>query len=54
MIKTPIKKMKRVIRRMVPFPSIVKPIPKGKEDEEIDEVEDVPLQKRTWLSRAIE
>ena len=54
MIKTPIKKMKRVIRRMVPFPSILEPIPKGKDKEEEDEEEDVPLQKRTWLSRAIE
>ena len=48
MIKNPIKKRKRVIRRMVAFPSILEPIREGEEEEE-DEEEDVPLQKRTWL-----
>ena len=46
--------MKRVIRRMVAFPYILEPIPKGKDKEAEDEEEDVPFQKRTWLSRAIE
>ena len=39
---------------MVPFPSILEPIPKEGEEEEEDEEEDVPLQRRTWLARATE
>ena len=46
-IKIPIKKRKRVIRRMVPFPSILDPIHKEEEEEEEDEEEDVSLKRRT-------
>ena len=41
---------------MVPFPSIPKTIPEGDDEEEKEEEEEeqVPLQRRTWLARAIE
>jgi len=36
------KKRQRLIKRMVPFPSVSKPIPKGGEKEEVDEEEFFP------------
>ena len=32
---------------MVPFPCVLEPILEGEEEEEEDEYEDVPLQRRT-------
>ena len=51
-IKTPIKKRKRVIKKVFPIPSIPKHIPK--EEEEENDEDDVPLNRRTWLARTIE
>ena len=44
-----------MIRRVVPFPFVPKPIPKGEEEEEEEDEEDnVPLNRRTWLTRAMQ
>ena len=51
-IKTPVKKRHRVIRKVSSILLMPEPIPK--EDEEEDDEDNVPLNKRTQLAKAIE
>ena len=51
-IKTPIKRRQKVIRKVIPFPSVPKNITKEEEEDDEDEEDNLPLSQRTHLSRA--
>ena len=54
-LKTLVKIRQKVIRRVIPFTSIPKPIPEEAKDEgDEDEEENLPLNQRTQLGRSIE
>ena len=56
-MKTQIKRRQKVIRKVIPFPSVLEVIlEEEEEEEEDDEVEEdnLPLSKRTHLARDIE
>ena len=55
-IKIWMKKRQKVIKRIMPFPSVPETIPEDEEEEEeeTNEEEEVPTQRRTQLARAME
>ena len=49
------KRRQKVIRKVIPFPSVSKVILEGEEEEDNEDEEDnLPLNWRTHLARAIE